>query len=164
MAESFTIRAAAAADVELILQMIREMATAEQRQDKVTITRSSLERHVFGEHPIAEVYLGYWEGDPVAYLMTQARFSSYGGAPMLYVEDTFVRSRAQGRGLGKKLMAFAAALAVKRGCGAMQWTVGDWNAPAMAFCDRLGGVREKGRVHYEMDGKALVTLAGEAPR
>jgi GNAT superfamily N-acetyltransferase len=164
MAESFTVQAATAADVELILQMIREMATSEQRQDKVTITRPSLERHVFGERPIAEVYLGYWDGDPVAYLMTQARFSSYNGAPMLYVEDTFVRARAQGRGLGKKLMAFAAAVAVKRGCGAMQWTVGDWNAPGLAFCDRLGGVREKGRVHYEMDAKALTTLAGEAPR
>jgi GNAT superfamily N-acetyltransferase len=164
MAESFSVPPATSADVELILEMIREMATAEQRQDSVTITRASLERHVFGERPIAEVFLGYWDGDPVAYLMTQARYSSYGGAPMLYVEDTFVRARAQGRGLGKKLMAFAAALAVKRGCGSMQWTVGDWNAPAQAFCDRLGGVREKGRVHYSMDGKALATLATESPR
>jgi GNAT superfamily N-acetyltransferase len=164
MAEPFAVQAATAGDVELILQMIREMATAEQRQDMVTITRASLERHVFGERPIAEVYLGYWEGEPVAYLMLQARYSSYGGAPMLYVEDTFVRARVQGRGLGKKLMAFAAALAVKRGCGAMQWTVGDWNEPAKAFCDRLGGVREKGRVHYEMDGKALTALAAETPR
>ena len=83
--------------MELILQMIREMATAEQRQGAVTITRPALERHVFGEQPIAEVFLGYWEGEPVAYLMVQARFSSYAGDPILYVEDVFVRARAQGR-------------------------------------------------------------------
>jgi len=163
MAEQFTIRTAGAGDVELILQMIREMATAEQRSDRVTISRPSLERHVFGERPIAEVFLGYWNGDPVAYLMTQARFSSYAGDPILYVEDMFVRARAQGQGLGKRLMAYAAALARKRGCGAMQWTVGEWNPPAQAFCERLGGVREKGRVHYQMEGTALTTLAAEWP-
>jgi len=160
MAESFTIRAAAAGDVELILQMIREMATAEQRQSAVTITRPALERHVFGEQPIAEVFLGYWEGEPVAYLMVQARFSSYAGDPILYVEDVFVRARAQGRGLGKRLMAFAAGLAKARGCGSMQWSVGDWNGPALVFYDRLGGVREKGRVHYSIDGAGLAELAG----
>lgn len=160
MAESFTIRAATAADAELILQMIREMATAEQRQGAVTITRPALERHVFGEHPIAEVFLGYWEGDPVAYLMVQARFSSYAGDPILYVEDVFVRARAQGRGLGKRLMAFAAGLAKARGCGQMQWSVGDWNGPALVFYDRLGGAREKGRVHYSMGADGLAELAG----
>lgn len=164
MAESFTIRAAGAGDVELILQMIREMATAEQRQNAVTITRPALERHVFGERPVAEVFLGYWDGDPVAYLMVQARFSSYSGDPILYVEDVFVRARAQGRGLGKKLMAFAAELGRKRGCGSMHWSVGDWNGPALVFYDRLGGVREKGRVHYQLDAAGLAALASEAPR
>ncbi|MBI2689868.1 MAG: GNAT family N-acetyltransferase [Acidobacteria bacterium] len=164
MADSFVVRPATPADAELILQMIREMATAEQRQDKVTITRPSLERNVFGERPIAEVFLGYWDDDPVAYLMTQARFSSYAGDPILYIEDTFVRARAQGRGLGKKLMAYAAALAQKRGCSVMQWTVGEWNTTAQAFCERLGGVRDNGRVHYQMEGRAIATLASESPR
>jgi len=151
-------------DVELILQMIREMAAAEQRPGAVTITRPALERHVFGERPVAEVFLGFWEGEPVAYLMLQMRFSSYAGDPILYVEDVFVRARAQGQGLGKKLMAFAAAAAGKRGCGSVHWSVGDWNTPAMVFYDRLGGVREKGRVHYQLSGEVLAALAAEAPR
>jgi GNAT superfamily N-acetyltransferase len=159
MSESFTVRPAAPGDVELILQMIREMAAAEQRQSAVTVTRGALERHVFGEHPIAQVYLGYWEGDPVAYLMVQNRFSSYAGDPILYVEDVFVRARAQGRGLGKKLMAFAAWLAREQGCGAMHWSVADGNATALLFYDRLGGTREAGRVHYQLSGGALAALA-----
>lgn len=164
MAEPFSIRSASGEDAELILQMIREMATAEQRQDAVTITRGALEQHVFGERPIAEVFLGLWEGEPVAYLMVQMRFSSYAGDPILYVEDVFVRARAQGRGLGKKLMAYAAELARKRGCGAMHWSVGDWNAPALVFYDRLHGVRETGRIHYELTGTELSRLASESPR
>jgi len=164
MAEPFSIRGATGVDVELILQMIREMATAEQRQSAVTITRPALERHVFGEQPIADVFLGFWEGEPVAYLMVQMRFSSYAGDPILYVEDVFVRSRAQGRGLGKKLMGYAAELARKRGCGAMNWSVGDWNDPALVFYDRLRGVRETGRVHYELSGAEMAALAGEAPQ
>ncbi|MBL8235921.1 MAG: GNAT family N-acetyltransferase [Bryobacterales bacterium] len=164
MGEPFSIRGANVADVELILEMIREMATAEQRQNTVTITRAALERHVFGARPIAEVFLGFWEGEPVAYLMVQMRFSSYAGDPILYVEDVFVRARAQGRGLGKKLMAYAADLGGQRGCGAMHWSVGDWNTPALVFYDRLSGVREKGRVHYELQGAALTALARETPR
>ena len=91
--------------------------------------------------------------------MLQMRFSSYAGDPILYVEDVFVRARAQGRGLGKKLMAYAAGVARKRGCGAMNWSVGDWNTPALVFYDRLQGVREKGRVHYELRGAGLAGLA-----
>ena len=164
MAESFTIRGATADDVELILLMIREMAASEQRQGAVTITRPALERSVFGERPIAEVFLGFWDGEPVAYLMVQMRFSSYAGDPILYVEDVFVRARAQGRGLGKRLMGYAAELGRKRGCGTLNWSVGDWNTPALVFYDRLQGKREQGRVHYELSGPAMAALAAEAPR
>lgn len=164
MAEVFTIRPAKVGDAELILEMIREMAAAEQRHDRVTVTRASLEKHVFSECPIAEVFLGFWEQDPVAYLMVQARFSSYSGDPILYVEDVFVRARSQGRGLGKKLMAFAAAVALQRGCEAVNWSVGDWNGPALVFYDRLRATRESGRVHYELRGGAMAALATETPR
>jgi len=139
--------------------MIREMAAAEQRQSSVTISHAALDRYVFADRPIADVFLGFWEDEPVAYLMLQNRFSSYRGAPILYVEDVFVRSRSRGQGLGKLMMQFAAGLAVKRGCGAMHWSVGDWNTPALAFYDRLGTTREKGRVHYELEGPALQALS-----
>lgn len=163
MAGSFTIREATVGDLELILEMIREMAAAEQRGDQVTLTRGALERHVFGDRPIAEAFLGFWDEEPVAYLMVQARFSSYSGDPILYVEDVFVRARSQGRGLGKRLMAFAANLARQRGCGSVQWSVGDWNGPALVFYDRLRATREQGRVHYELSGSKLDELAREWP-
>jgi GNAT superfamily N-acetyltransferase len=163
MPEPFFVRTAAAADAPLILQMIREMAAAEQRQGEVSITRQSLDQHVFGPRPIAEVYLGFWEEEPVAYLMVQSRFSSYTGVPILYVEDVFVRPRSRGQGLGKTMMAFAAGLGLARGCGSLQWSVGDWNTPALLFYDRLETVREQGRVHYGLTGPALRKLAQEAP-
>lgn len=164
MPEPFVVRAAASSDAPLILQMIREMAAAEQRQEDVTITRHALESHVFGARPIAEVYLGFWEEEPVAYLMVQSRFSSYTGIPILYVEDVFVRPRSRGQGLGKTMMAFAAGLGLARGCGSLHWSVGDWNAPALLFYDRLDSVREKGRIHFCLEGAGLQKLAQEAPR
>lgn len=137
------------------------MAAAEQRSSSVTITPEALDAYVFGDNPIAEVYLGFWEGEPTAYLMLQSRFSSYSGTPILYIEDVFVRARSRGQGLGKKLMSFSASLAKTRGCGSMHWSVGDWNAPALVFYDRLSTKREQGRVHFELDGEALSALAAE---
>lgn len=158
MPPEFSVRSASQDDTELILQMIREMASAEQRQSSVTISHAALDRYVFADRPIADVFLGFWESEPVAYLMVQSRFSSYRGAPILYVEDVFVRSRSRGQGLGKLMMQFAANLAVKRGCGAMHWSVGDWNTPALSFYDRLGTTRENGRVHFELEGASLQSL------
>jgi GNAT superfamily N-acetyltransferase len=158
MPDQFSVQTAAGNDIDLILRMIREMAAAEHRQDQVFVTAEHLERYVFGEQPAAEVFLGYWDEDPVAYLMVQTRFSSYRGTPILYVEDLFVRARSRGQGLGKRMMEFAAQLAVKRECHAVHWSVGDWNGPGLAFYERLGATREQGRVHFALEGEALRRL------
>ena len=164
MAELFTVRRATASDMDLVLQMIREMATAERKADAVTITPVALERFVFSAEAIAEVFLGFWEGEPVAYLMLQHRFSSYSGTPVIYVEDVFVRARSRGQGLGKLMMAFAAGYARQHHYGALHWSVLDWNSPAIQFYDRLGATRESGRLYFDLHGDALHRLAMGAPQ
>ena len=164
MAEQFTVRRATTADMNLVLQMIREMATAERKADAVRITPAAMERYVFGEDSIAVVFLGFWEDEPVAYLMLQHRFSSYSGTPVIYVEDVFVRARSRGQGLGKVLMAFTANYAMQHHYGAMHWSVLDWNTPAIQFYDRLGAVRESGRLYFDLAGGALQRLAMGAPK
>jgi GNAT superfamily N-acetyltransferase len=164
MSEQFTVRRATSEDTDLVMQMIREMATAERKANAVTITAGALERYVFGERPIAEVFLGYWENEPVAYLMLQHRFSSYSGTPVVYVEDVFVRARSRGQGLGKLMMAFAAGYAVEHKYGALHWSVLDWNTPAIQFYDRLGATRESGRLYFDLTGVALQRLAQGAPK
>jgi GNAT superfamily N-acetyltransferase len=159
MAEQFTVRRATSADMDLVLQMIREMATAERKADAVTITPAAMERYVFGEDSIAEVFLGFWEDEPVAYLMLQ-----HSGTPVIYVEDVFVRARSRGQGLGKLMMAFTANYALQHHYGAMHWSVLDWNAPAIQFYDRLGAVRESGRLYFDLAGGALQRLAMGAPK
>lgn len=163
MAQKLSVRRATSADKELVLQMIREMAATERKADAVTITPQALDRYVFGRAPIAEVFLGYRDEDPVAYLMVQHRFSSYSGTPVLYIEDVFVRSRMQGQGLGKILMAFTAAYALQQNYAAMHWSVLDWNSPAIQFYERLGASLESGRRYYDLTGDALRRLAAEAP-
>lgn len=164
MAEQFTVRRATPTDMDLVLQMIREMATAERKADAVTITPAAMERYVFGTDSIAEVFLGFWEEEPVAYLMLQHRFSSYSGTPVIYVEDVFVRARSRGQGLGKLMMAFTANYALQHHYGAMHWSVLDWNAPAIQFYDRLGASRESGRLYFDLVGGALQRLAQGAPK
>ncbi len=163
MAEFFTVRRATSSDMDLVLQMIREMATAERKADTVTISPSALEQFVFGADAIAEVFLGFWESEPVAYLMLQHRFSSYSGTPVIYVEDVFVRARSRGQGLGKLMMAFAAGYATQHDYGALHWSVLDWNSPAIQFYDRLGATRESGRLYFDLHGDALRRLAMGAP-
>jgi GNAT superfamily N-acetyltransferase len=164
MAELFTVRRATPADMDLVLQMIREMANSERKADAVTITPAALQRYVFGPEAIAEVFLGFWEGEPVAYLMLQHRFSSYSGTPVIYVEDVFVRARSRGQGLGKLMMAFAAGYARQHHYGALHWSVLDWNSPAIQFYDRLGATRESGRLYFDLNGDALQRLAMGAPQ
>lgn len=164
MAELFTVRRATSANMDLVLQMIREMANSERKADAVTITPATLQRYVFGPEAIAEVFLGFWEGEPVAYLMLQHRFSSYSGTPVIYVEDVFVRARSRGQGLGKLMMAFAAGYAKKHDYGALHWSVLDWNSPAIQFYDRLGATRESGRLYFDLNGDALQRLAMGAPQ
>ena len=163
MAELLTVRRATTFDTDLVLQMIREMATAERKADLVSITPAALERYVFGDSPIAEVFLGFWDGEPVAYLMLQHRFSSYSGTPVIYVEDVFVRARSRGQGLGKLMMAFAAGYARQHHYGALHWSVLDWNSPAIQFYQRLGASRESGRLYYDLTGEAFQRLALGAP-
>lgn len=163
MADNLSVRRATAGDKDLILQMIREMATTERKADAVTITPQALDRYVFGRAPIAEVFLGFRDEDPVAYLMVQHRFSSYSGTPVLYVEDIFVRSRSQGQGLGKLMMAFTAAYALQQNYAAMHWSVLDWNTPAVQFYERLGASLESGRRYYDLTGDSLRKLASQAP-
>jgi GNAT superfamily N-acetyltransferase len=164
MADLFTVRRATSSDMDLVLQMIREMATAERKADAVTITPAALERFVFGANAIAEVFLGFWEGEPVAYLMLQHRLSSYSGTPVIYVEDVFVRARSRGQGLGKLMMAFAAGYAKQHHYGAMHWSVLDWNSPAIQFYDRLGATRESGRLYFDLEGDPFHRLALGAPQ
>ncbi len=156
------LRAATRHDVPTILALIRGLAEYENEPDAVHATEELLTEQLFGEHPGAEVVIADVDGDPVGFALFFHNFSTWEGRRGLYLEDLFVRPESRGAGVGRALMVHLAALALARGCARFEWSVLDWNAPAIGFYRSLGAVGMDGWTVQRLDGEALRALAGSA--
>ena len=132
------IRPATVADVPIILQLIRDLATYERAPDQVTATEEQLIDVLFGAKPAAEVLLQFENETPVGFAVFFHNFSTWLGRPGLYLEDLFVKPEYRGKGYGRDLLVKLAGIARERGCGRMEWAVLDWNEPAIQFYKKLG--------------------------
>jgi len=154
------IRFATAEDCGLLLQLIRQLAAFERAPDAVVATEEDLRRHGFGPAPAFEAILALLDGEPAGAALFHTRFSTWLGRPGLYLEDLFVTEEARGKGVGRRLMARLAAIAIERGWGRIDFHVLDWN-PARRFYERLGMVRVEEWLRYGADEAALKRLAAE---
>ena len=154
-----SIRPATADDVPLIRQLIAELADYERLAHAAVATDDDLRAQLFGARPAAEVLIGEVDGEPAGFALFFHNFSTFLGKRGLYLEDLFVRPAARGAGLGRHLMAALARIAVQRDCGRFEWSVLDWNAPAIAFYRRLGAVGLDEWTVQRLDGEALHALA-----
>lgn len=135
----FTIRPATAADVPLILTLIRELAEFERLAHEVVAEEAQLSAQLFGDRPAAEMLLAEGAGgEPAGFALFFQNFSTFLGRPGIYLEDLFVRPAWRKRGIGRALLQRIAALAVERGCGRVEWAVLDWNENAIEFYQKLG--------------------------
>ena len=144
----------------LIAELIRALADYEKLAHEVRFDPAVLAEHLFGPRPMAEVLIGEVDGVPQGFALFFHNFSTFEGKPGIYLEDLFVRPEARGAGLGKALLARLAALAVERGCARLEWWVLDWNAPSIAFYNRLGARPMDDWTVMRVDGEALTSLAG----
>ena len=154
------IRPAVPADVAMVLQFIRDLAEYERLADAVVATEERVHAALFGERPVAEVRLALLEDSAVGFALFFHSFSTFLARPGLYLEDLYVRPEARGRGVGRALLAELARLAAERGCGRLEWSVLDWNAPAIAFYESLGAEPLTGWTVFRVHGAALDALAG----
>ena len=154
-----SIRAASEEDVPLILSFIRELAEYERLSHEVVATEEALREHLFGERPVAEVVIGE-HGGPAGFALFFHSFSTFLGRPGIYLEDLYVRPEFRGRGVGRALLVHLARLARERGCGRLEWSVLDWNEPAIGFYGRIGASPVGGWTVYRVSGEALEGLAG----
>ena len=153
------IRPATADDVPLIRQLIVELADYERMRDAAVATDTDLRDQLFGAQPAAEVLIGEVDGQPAGFALFFHNFSTFLGKRGLYLEDVFVRPQFRGAGLGKHLMATLARIAVQRGCGRFEWSVLDWNAPAIGFYRSIGAVGMDEWTVQRLEGDALHALA-----
>ena len=153
------IRPAERRDVPVILELIQLLAAYEQLAHEVVATEAALAEHLFGTTPRAEVLLLEAGGDVAGFALYFHSFSTFLGQPGIHLEDLFVRPEHRGRGHGKALLVALAGLAVSRGCGRLEWSVLDWNSPAIAFYERMGARPMKGWSVYRLTGPALGAAA-----
>lgn len=159
--ERLEIRPATEADVPLVLTFIQELAEYEKLRHEVVATEEQIREALFGPRPYAEVLLAELGGEPVGFALFFHNFSTFLGRPGLYIEDLYVRPAARRRGVGRRLLARLAALARERGCGRMEWSVLNWNEPAIRFYRSLGARPLEEWQVYRLTGEALEALAGE---
>jgi len=161
------LRTATVEDLPIILTFIRELAEYERLGHEAIATEDDLRRALFPQpgdlpepcRPGAEVVLAELDGEPVGFALFFHNFSTFLARRGLYLEDLFVRPEARGRGVGRILLEHLAGLAVERGCGRFEWSVLDWNAPAIRFYEALGAQKmEEWRI-FRVTGGALTRLA-----
>ena len=154
-----SIRPATIDDVPLIRALIAELAEYERLADAAVATADDLRAQLFGAQPAAEVLIGEVDGEAAGFALFFHNFSTFLGKRGLYLEDLFVRPAFRGSGLGRHLMASLARIAVQRDCGRFEWSVLDWNEPAIAFYKSIGAQPQEEWVRYRMEGDALRDFA-----
>lgn len=156
-----TIRPARPDDAAFILEMIHELAAFEREPDAVKATEDDLLRDGWGPAPKFEALIAELEGSPAGFALFFHNYSTWEGRAGIYLEDLYVAERARGHGIGRRLVAALAALAVERDCRRLDLSVLDWN-PARRFYERIGLKQMKEWLPYRLTGEALMRLAEEA--
>ena len=160
MSPTFRIEPATEADLAVLLRLIKGLADYERLAGEVIATEQRLRDTLFGPHRFAEAAIGFSGTEPVGFAVFFHNFSTFLAAPGLYLEDIFVEPHWRGHGFGRKLLEHVARVAVERGCGRLEWSVLDWNEPAIGFYERLGARPMDGWTTYRMAGDSLAALAG----
>ena len=153
------IRAATRHDIALIQHFILGLAEYERLAHEARADAATLERHLFGPRPMAEVLIAEQDGTPAGFALFFHNFSTFEGRPGIYLEDLYVIPEARSGGIGKALLRHLARLAVERDCARLEWSVLDWNAPAIAFYRAIGARPMDEWTVQRMDGDALAALA-----
>ncbi len=137
------------------------LAEYERLAHEVSADAATLARFLFEEPRRAEALIAEWDGRPVGFAVWYYSFSTFLGRPSLYVEDAFVEPAMRGRGIGKAIFAHLAGRALAQGCGRMEWSVLDWNAPSIAFYRSIGARPREGWTLQQLAGEALSALAAQ---
>ena len=161
MSSDLMLRSATPADVPVLFRLIQALAEYEKLSHAVTGSAQALCEHLFGSRQYAEAIIEEYAGQAVGFALFFTNYSTFLTQPGIYLEDLFVLPEHRLRGIGRALLKYLAQLAVERGCGRVEWSVLDWNQPAISFYRRLGAaILEDWRI-CRVTGETLTQLATE---
>jgi GNAT superfamily N-acetyltransferase len=149
------IRRAEEQDVPVLLQLIKKLALYERLSHVVTATEEILRRNLFGEKSVAEAILAEYQGAVAGFAVYFYNFSTFEGKPGIFIEDLYVDESHRRQGLGLAMFMHVARLAKEQGCGRLEWSVLDWNEPAIRFYENLGAEPLSDWTTYRLTGQAL---------
>ncbi len=153
------IRPAVPSDAAQILTFITELAEYEKARHEVIASVVDIERSLFGEGATAHGLICSRDGVPIGFAVFFFSYSTWLGSNCLYLEDLYINPEQRGGGAGKKLLRHLAKIAFDNGCGRFEWSVLDWNEPAIAFYKSIGDQPQEEWVRYRMEGDALRDFA-----
>lgn len=159
MTAQIHVRPATIADAELVYTLICELADYEKLRHEVVATVDSSRDSIFGPNSCTEVLIAELDGEPVGFAIYFSTYSTFLARQGIYLEDIYVREAVRGQGIGKQLLAAVARVAAERQCGRLEWSVLDWNKPAIDFYESLGAEAQSEWIKYRLTGDALQALA-----
>ncbi|WP_336213435.1 GNAT family N-acetyltransferase [Nonomuraea sp. LPB2021202275-12-8] len=155
------IRRATPDDVPVINELVRELAEYEKALHEVKLTEEQLREVLFGESPSVFAHVAESDGEVVGFALWFLSFSTWTGTQGIYLEDLYVRPTRRGGGHGKALLAELGRICVERGYARFEWSVLDWNEPAINFYKSMGAEPCDDWIRYRLSGEALQQFAGQ---
>jgi len=143
----------------MILRLIRGLAEYERLVHQMEATAGRIRRHGFGRRRYFEALICRRGRTPIGLALYYLTYSTFVGRPTLYLEDLFVLPAERGHGAGRALLRALAKIAVRHGCGRMEWAVLDWNTPAIRFYRKLGATLRREWILTRLAGAPLRRLA-----
>lgn len=156
---SISIRPAIIDDAPLILTFVKELAAYEKAPHEVTATVENYKTTLFAENPFVHGLIIERQAIPIGFAVYFFNYSTWQGKPGLYLEDLYISPDYRSSGAGKALLRHLAKLALEKNCGRFEWTVLDWNKPAIQFYESIGARAQGEWIKYRMTGEALKNFA-----
>jgi GNAT superfamily N-acetyltransferase len=158
MSSDLTIRFAQQSDCQVLFDLIQELADYEKLSHVVTGNPEALKQHLFGNPKYIEALLAEQAGQAIGFALFFSNYSTFLTKPGIYLEDLFVLPDYRGQGIGKALITKVAQIAVERDCGRLEWSVLDWNEPAIKFYRHMGAqILDEWRI-CRVTGDSLMNL------
>lgn len=153
------IRSATIDDASLILEFVKGLAKYEKAEHEVLATEAHIKNSLFGSHSTTQAVICEKGGHPIGFAVYFFNYSTWLGKHGLYLEDLYVMPSERGSGAGKSLLKYLAQIAVQKGCGRFEWSVLDWNEPAINFYESFGAKAQEEWVVYRLSGQDLLKFA-----
>jgi GNAT superfamily N-acetyltransferase len=157
---NINIRKATIEDGEVILHFVHELAREEKAEHEVETNKEQMIKTLFGKDSTAHAILCESDGVPIGHAVYLFNYSTWQGKNGLYIEDPYIIAEHRNSGAGKQILKYLANLALEKDCGRVEWSVLDWNKPAIGFYDSLGGKPQDEWIRYRLSGKTLEEVAG----